>query len=59
MKRLWAGCLIVIGLNTLILALPNLFGQSASDAITLAVGAIDLIACPILIYATVKLYMQQ
>lgn len=59
MKRLWAACLIVIGLNALILAVPNLFGQKASDVIVLAVGAIDLIACPILVYTTVKVYMKK
>ena len=59
MKRLWTACLIVIGLNALILAVPNLFGQKASDVIVLAVGAIDLIACPILVYTTVKVYMKK
>lgn len=56
MKRLWAACLIVIGLNTLILAVPNIVGQRASDAVVLIVGAIDLITCPILVYASLKLY---
>lgn len=59
MKRLWAACLIIICLNTLILALPNLAGQKASDAVTLTVGAIDLIASPILIYTSLKLYRKK
>lgn len=59
MKRLWAVCLTVIGINTLILALPNIFGQSATDAVTLAVGGIDLIAAPLLVYASVKLYTKK
>lgn len=56
MKRLWAACLIVIGLNALILAVPNLVGQSASDAVVLIVGVVDLIACPTLVFASLKLY---
>ena len=59
MKRLWAACLIVIGLNALILSVPNLFGQSVSDAITLIIGAVDLIAYPLLVYASMKLYRKK
>ena len=59
MKRLWAACLIIICLNSLILAVPNLMGQSASDAIVLTIGAIDLIACPLLVYASMKLYQKK
>ena len=59
MKRLWAACLIVISLNALVLALPNLWGQTVSDIIVLTVGVIDLIAAPLLIYASVKLYIRK
>ena len=59
MKRLWAACLIVIGLNTLILAVPNLFGQRVSDAVTLIIGGLDLIAAPLLIFASLKLYLKK
>ena len=59
MRRLWASCLIVIGLNALILAVPNLFGQKASDILVLIVGAADLIACPILVYTSLKLYLKK
>ena len=59
MKRLWAACLIVIGLNALILAVPNLWGQKISDVITLIIGGIDLVACPILVYTSLKLYLKK
>ena len=59
MRRLWAACLIIIGLNALILAVPNLWGEKVSDAMTLIIGAIDLIACPILVYTSLKLYMKK
>lgn len=59
MRRLWAACLIVIGLNALILAVPNLWGQKVSDILTLIIGGIDLIVCPILVYASLKLYLKK
>ena len=59
MKRLWAACLIVIGLNALILAVPNLWGQKVSDVITLIIGGLDLVACPILVYTSLKLYLKK
>lgn len=59
MKRLWAACLIVIGLNTLVLAVPRLLAQNVSDVITLIIGGIDLVACPVLVYASLKLYRKK
>lgn len=59
MKRLWAVCLIVIGLNTLVLALPSLFGLTLPDAFVLAIGAVDLVAAPLLIHASIRLYLKK
>lgn len=59
MKRLWAACLVIIGLNMLILAAPGLFGQQISDIIVLAIGAIDLIACPILVITSIRMYAKK
>ena len=59
MKRLWAACLLIIGLNALLLALPSLFGLTLPDAFVLAVGAVDLIAAPLLIYASLKVYRKK
>lgn len=59
MKRLWAACLMVIGLNTLLLVLPGLFGVTLSDAVVLVIGAVDLIAAPLLIYASLKVYRKK
>lgn len=59
MKRLWAACLMVIGLNTLLLVLPGLFGLTLPDAVVLAVGAVDLVATPLLIYASLKVYLKK
>ena len=59
MKRLWTACLILIALNALTFVLPRLMEQGTSDMITLAIGAIDLIACPILIAASLKLYRKK
>lgn len=59
MKRLWAACLIVISLNALILAVPNLWGQKISDIVTLIIGGLDLVVCPILVYTSLKLYLKK
>lgn len=59
MKRLWAACLIVIGLNALVLAVPRLLAQNVSDVITLIIGGVDLIACPLLLYASLKAYRKK
>ena len=59
MKRLWAACLMVIGLNTLVLALPSLFGLTLPDPFVLAVGGVDLIAAPLLIYASLRTYRKK
>lgn len=59
MKRLWAACLMIIGLNTLVLAVPHLVGQTVSDVIVLTVGAIDLIAAPVLVFASLKMYRKK
>ena len=59
MKRLWAACLTVIGLNMLVLSVPRLLAQNVSDVITLIVGGVDLIACPILVYASLKVYRKK
>ena len=59
MKRLWAACLMIIGLNTLVLAVPHLMEQTVSDVIVLTVWAIDLIAAPILVLASLKMYRKK
>lgn len=59
MKRLWTACLILILLNALTFVLPKLIAQPASDVITLVIGGVDLIACPILVYASLKLYRKK
>ena len=59
MKRLWTACLILIALNVLTFVLPGLMEQGTSDAITLMIGGVDLIACPLLIYASLKAYRKK
>ena len=59
MKRLRTVCLILIALNALTFVLPKMLAQGTSDVITLIIGGIDLIACPVLVCASLKLYRKK
>ncbi len=52
--RLWCVSLLVIGVATIILAGSNVIGAALPDAAVRVVGIVDLIALPVLAYATVK-----
>lgn len=52
--RIWALTLFVIGICTIILAGTNIIGIELPDVIVRIIGVIDLIAIPVLVYATIK-----
>ncbi len=51
---LWSFSLVVLGICTVILAGSNLLSIELPDFITRSIGLIDLVALPILGYATVQ-----
>ena len=51
---LFSFSLIAIGISTVLLLVPGLFGFELPDALTRALGIIALCSIPILIYAVIR-----
>ncbi|MBQ7809571.1 MAG: hypothetical protein IJ346_01225 [Clostridia bacterium] len=51
---MWSLSLTTIGITSIILNGSNIFGLELPDLLTRALGIINLIAIPVLIYSTVK-----
>ncbi len=54
----WSISLMVIAVCTLILSISNIMGASIPDVLIRVLGILDLIACPVLMFATVRMYMK-
>ena len=54
-KRIWAVCLIVIGVAAVLLGLSRLLWAGVPDAVVRALGVALLVALPVFAYTTVKL----
>ncbi len=52
--RIWCISLMIIGINTIILAGLNIVGIELPDILVRIIGIADLIALPFLAYTTVK-----
>lgn len=55
----WSISLMVIAVCTLVLSIANIMGASIPDAVIRILGIVDGISCPILIIATVRMYMKE
>lgn len=58
-KRIWAVCLIVLGVAAVLLGLIRLLCAGVPDAVVRALGVAMLIALPVFAYTTVKLFKKQ
>lgn len=58
-KRIWAVCLIVLGVAAVLLGLSRLLWAGVPDAVVRALGVAMLIALPVFAYTTVKLFKKQ
>lgn len=54
LTRLWGISLIVIGVGSLVILVPGLFGVTVPDSVIGALGILELIALPVLAFTTVK-----
>lgn len=54
----WSISLMVIAVCTLVLSIANIMGASLPDVLIRILGTVDLIACPVLIFATVRMYIK-
>lgn len=54
----WSISLMVIGVCTLVLSIANIMGASIPDALVRTLGIFELIACPILMFATVRMFLK-
>ena len=54
LTRLWGISLIVIGVGSLVILVPGLFGVTVPDSVIGALGILELIALPVLSFTTVK-----
>ena len=54
MNLLWSVSLIVIGVGTFILSVTNIAGIELPDLVVRVLGAANLAALPVMIFATVK-----
>ena len=55
----WSISLMVIAVCTLVLSIANIMGASIPDVLIRVLGIIDGITCPILIFATVRMYNKE
>lgn len=53
-SAMWSISLLVIGVATFILAGANVIGLELLDIVVRSLGMIDLIALPVLVFATIK-----
>lgn len=58
-KRIWAVCLIVLGVAAVLMGLTRLLWAGVPDAVVRALGIAMLIALPVFAYTTVKLFKKQ
>lgn len=58
-KRIWAVCLIVIGVAAVLMGLSRLLWAGVPDAVVRALGVALLIALPVFAYTTVKLFRKE
>lgn len=54
----WSISLMVIAVCTMVLSIANIMGAFVPDALIRIFGIFELIACPILMVATVRMYMK-
>lgn len=57
--RIWAVCLITIGLISIIIGCCNLFAYRLPDMLTRFLSAVALLCVPVLVYATVRKIMKK
>lgn len=50
----WAVCLIIIGLGSLIVSINNVFNMDFPNTMIKPIGIVDLITLPVLAFTTVK-----
>ena len=50
----WATCLIIIGLGSLIVSINNVFNMDFPNTMIKPIGIVDLITLPVLAFTTVK-----
>ncbi len=55
---MWSLSLLIIGVATVILAGSNVIGIELPDVAVRIIGIVDLIALPVLAYATVKKFQK-
>lgn len=53
-NRLWAVSLLIIVIVTIVVAESNMMGTKLPDIVIRILGVIDIIAIPILVFASVK-----
>ncbi len=54
----WAACLIIIGLGSLIVSLNNVFGFDFPKTMIVPIGIVDLITLPVLAFTSVKKFQK-
>lgn len=54
----WAACLIIIGLGSLIVSLNNVFDFGFPNTMIKPIGIVDLITLPVLAFTTVKKFQK-
>ena len=54
----WAVCLIIIGLGSLIVSLNNVFGFDFPKTMIVPIGIVDLITLPVLAFTSVKKFQK-
>lgn len=55
----WAVCLIIIGLGSLIVSINNVFDMGFPDTMIRPIGIVDLITLPVLAFTTVKKFQRK
>ena len=52
----WCISLMVIAVCTLVIAVANILGGNIPDMLVRILGTFELIACPVMMFATVRMY---
>ncbi len=57
--KLWGISLIVIGISTLVLVIPDIVGFELPMILARIFGVVELIALPVLVFTTVKKFIDK
>ena len=57
--KLWGISLIVIGISTLVLVIPDIVGFELPVILARIFGVVELIALPVLVFTTVKKFIDK